>query len=220
MPLFIKICGITRVSDAKTCVELGANAVGCVFFPKSPRHVTLDQAKTISQAVENEVETVGVFVNQDYANIMRVVDYCRLKAVQLHGQESPDLVTRLRETGIKVIKALFIDGAPSPGLASKYSPSAFLVECSQGPLPGGNAAAWDYAFVRRFTHTSPLILAGGLSAATVANAIVTANPDGVDVSSAVEIRPGIKSRSKVAAFIAAAGKALPDIPESKQTNAS
>ena len=203
MSLFIKICGITRVSDAEICAKLGASAVGCVFFPKSPRHVTRQTAKTISQAVENDLETVGVFVNQNYSEIMRVVDFCRLNAVQLHGQESPELVSKLRETGIKVIKALFIGGTPSPDLAFQYPASALLVECSHGPLPGGNAAAWDYADVRRYTHASPLILAGGLSTKSVATAIVAVNPYGVDVSSAVETQPGIKSGRKVAAFITA-----------------
>ncbi len=200
-PIEVKICGLTRVSDAVGCAGSGADAVGCVFFPKSPRHVTLATARDISRAVSPAVGTVGVFVDADYATVMRTVDTCRLTAVQLHGRESPRLVRRIRKQGIRVIKALFIDGRPSPDRAADYPASAFLVECARGPLPGGNAMTWRYESVRAYGRIRPLILAGGLSPETVSRAIEQADPDAVDVSSGVEQRPGVKSMEKVGEFL-------------------
>lgn len=198
----IKICGLTTVSDAIGCAALGADAVGCVFFPKSPRHVTMETARDISRAVAPEVNTVGVFVNATFTAIIKIVDTCHLSAVQLHGQESPLLINRLQAEGVNVIKALFVDGRPSPQRAADYPASAFLVECAQGPLPGGNAAIWNYASVKKYDSIRPLILAGGLTLQNVSQAIETAEPDAVDVSSGVESRPGIKAMDKVSAFIA------------------
>lgn len=197
----VKICGLTTVSDAIGCATLGADAIGCVFFPKSPRHVTMETARDISRAVAPDVKPVGVFVNATFTAIMKVVDTCHLSAVQLHGQESPHLINRLRAEGVNVIKALFVDGRPSPERAADYRASAFLVECAQGPLPGGNAVIWNYASVKKYNSIRPLILAGGLSLQTVSQAIETTGPDAVDVSSGVESRPGIKAMDKVSAFI-------------------
>ncbi len=197
----IKICGLTRISDAVDCARLGAHAVGCVFFPKSPRHVSIETARDISLAVGPKVKTVGVFVNAPYETIVKTAGACRLSAVQLHGQESPALATRLQANNIKIIKTMFIDGQPSPTQAKDYQVSAYLVECSRGPLPGGNAMAWDYASVRKFTAVRPLILAGGLSSETISKAIQIARPNAIDVSSGVESRPGIKCMEKVSTFI-------------------
>ena len=134
----VKICGLTRVAEAKACAAMGADAVGCVFFPASPRHVTDDQATRICNALPQTVYTVGVFVNESFSTIMRRVDCCGLKAVQLHGQESPELVDRLRRQNLVVIKALFIHEVPDISLAPDYPASAFLVESGKGPLPDGN----------------------------------------------------------------------------------
>jgi len=207
----VKICGLTRVADAVGCVTSGADAIGCVFFPKSPRNVTPATAREISRAVLPRVNVVGVFVNAGYTTIMKAVDTCHLTAVQLHGQESPDLVTRLRQRGIPVTKALFIDGRPPATRATDYPASAFLLECAKGPLPGGNAMAWRYETVSVYDRTRPLILAGGLSPDTVARAIEQARPDAVDVSSGVETSPGVKSMASVRDFIATVrAQCLPD----------
>jgi phosphoribosylanthranilate isomerase len=149
---------------------------------------------------------VGVFVDADYATVMRTVDACRLTVVQLHGRESPELVGRVRKQGITVIKALFVDGRPSPARAADYPAHAFLVECAHGPLPGGNAMAWRYESVKADDRIRPLILAGGLSPETVSRAIEQARPDAVDVSSGVEQRPGVKSMDKVREFLSIVGR--------------
>ena len=129
----IKICGLTRVDEAMRCAELGADAVGCVFYPKSPRNVTENRAREISQALPRNVKTVGVFVNESYDDILRKVKDSLLDAVQLHGQEPPGLVARLKKETITVIKALFVDGRPSMEQAAEYTASGV----SGGMRPGG-----------------------------------------------------------------------------------
>lgn len=202
----IKICGLTRVDEAVGCAELGADAIGLVFFPKSPRHVTDELALAISSAVSDRVKRVGVFVNASFDDILQKVETCRLSAAQLHGRESPELVRRLSEAGIPVIKALFIDGKPDLSKADQYAASAFLVECNKGPLPGGNAMVWDWGAAKEFGADHPLILAGGLSPENITQAVSSALPHAVDVSSGVEASPGRKDLGRVAAFIEAVSK--------------
>ena len=197
----VKICGLTRVEQALQCVALGADAIGCVFYPKSPRHLTNDRAREICSAVTDHVKTVGVFVNESFSSIMNHVERCHLSTVQLHGQESPELVRRLRNQNLQVIKALFIDGNPSLKDAENYPASAFLVECGQGRLPGGNALQWNWDQARSFGEKHPLIIAGGLSPENVSHAIRVSWPHAVDVSSGVESSPGHKDIDKVTLFL-------------------
>jgi len=197
----IKICGITQVDHAIRCAELGADAIGCVFFPKSPRHLTEKKAREISDALPNHVTSVGVFVGKTYQEIMEKVEICNLRAVQLHGNESPELVQRLRAENLIVIKALFIDGTPALDDVASYDASGYIVECSGGPLPGGNAFAWNWDKAKAFGSEHPLILAGGLSPENVKQAIQDSMPDAVDVSSGVESTPGIKDPDKIKTFI-------------------
>ena len=197
----VKICGLTRVEQALQCVALGADAIGCVFYPKSPRHLTDDRAGEICSAVTDRVKTVGVFVNESFSSIMNHVERCHLSTVQLHGQESPELVRRLRNQNLQVIKALFIDGNPSLKDAENYPASAFLVECGQGRLPGGNALQWNWDQAKSFGEKHPLIIAGGLSPENVSHAIRVSWPHAVDVSSGVESSPGHKDIDKVTLFL-------------------
>ncbi len=202
----VKICGLTRVDEAEGCVQLGADAVGCVFFPKSPRHVSGEQAAAICRALSGRATVVGVFVNAGFDAIMARVGRCGLGAVQLHGQEGPELVRRLGDEGVPVIKALFDGGRPGLGDAGSYAAAAFLVECAKGPLPGGNAMAWDWSSARPLGAAHPMILAGGLSPQNVAQAIAAARPSAVDVSSGVESAPGRKDLARAAAFVEAVNR--------------
>lgn len=199
--LEIKICGLTRVDEAVACAEAGADAIGLVFYPPSPRHLTVAQAKEISRALPERTARVGVFVNTSLAEILETNDICQLTAVQLHGQESPELIIDLNNSGILVIKALFIHKAPFVAEASLYPAAAFLVECGNGRLPGGNAMAWNWAEVKPFGEEHSLILAGGLSPETIEEAVAAAAPDAVDVSSGVESSPGRKDLHKVRVLI-------------------
>lgn len=197
----VKICGLTRIEDAIGCEELGVDAIGCVFYPKSPRHLTQDRAREICAAVPERIKTVGVFVNNTYSDIMQHAEYCHLSTVQLHGHESPELVRRLRKEHLHVIKALFIDHEPFLKDASEYQASAFLVECGQGKLPGGNALEWNWKLAKNFGEKHPLIIAGGLAPENVAHAVEMSAPHAVDVSSGVEEAPGQKDLDKIKAFM-------------------
>ena len=128
----IKICGLTRIEHAAACAELGADALGFIFYPKSSRHLSRQKAAEIIQNLQAPITTVGVFVNETFETIMEHVQFCGLGAVQLHGHESPKLVSRLRSENIRVIKALFSGKAPSMEEAPRYDADAYLVECGKG----------------------------------------------------------------------------------------
>jgi len=208
----VKICGITQVEQALWCTDLGADAIGCVFYPKSPRHLTEKKAQEITDVLPDHVTSVGVFVGNTYQEIMEKVEKCNLRAVQLHGKESPELVQQLKKENLIVIKALFIDGTPALEDVKSYDASGYIVECSGGPLPGGNALAWNWDQAKAFGGEHPLILAGGLSPKNVKQAIQDSMPDAIDVSSGVESSPGIKDLDKIKTFIDAVRQAKTSRP--------
>lgn len=197
----VKICGLTHVQDALTCARHGADAVGFVFYPKSPRHVSRSRVRAICRALPPSVDRVGVFVNSPFSGIMSIAAHCRLTTVQLHGRESPELVSRLRREGLSVIKALFLGQFPKTENAVEYNASAFLIEYGKGRLPGGNAREWDYNRVVNFGHRHPFVLAGGLTPQNVRRAIHACSPDAVDVSSGVETKAGQKDFAGIKTFL-------------------
>jgi phosphoribosylanthranilate isomerase/indole-3-glycerol phosphate synthase/phosphoribosylanthranilate isomerase len=199
----VKVCGLTRVDEAQACAALGIDAVGLVFYPPSPRFVTEQRAREIADEIPASVATVGVFVDEPLDGILRKIERCRLRAVQLHGREPPELIDRLQREAVLVIKALF--SRKSPGLArvADYTASAFLVECGSGRLPGGNAREWNWQEARAVGASRPLLLAGGLNPDNVADAIAAGLPDALDVSSGVERAPGRKDKTRVRRFMEA-----------------
>jgi phosphoribosylanthranilate isomerase len=203
----VKICGLTRVDEAVACARAGARAVGCVFYPRSPRFVTSGTASEIRRELPDDVACVGVFVDESFEAIMRLIQRTGFRVVQLHGREAPELVKRLRREGLGVIKALFADRAPGLDRAGDYAGAVFLAECGGGPLPGGNAQAWEWRQAAPIGRRHPLILAGGLTPENAAQAVRAACPDALDVSSGVETSPGCKNIRKVEEFIAAVAAA-------------
>jgi phosphoribosylanthranilate isomerase len=203
----VKVCGLTRVEEAVACAALGVAAIGCVFYARSPRNVTTEVARAIRRALPTAVACVGVFVDEPLARMLAVAADVGLNAVQLHGNESPEVVARLRREGLVVIKALFAEREPRLDQAPRYPASAFLVECGRGALPGGNALAWEWSEAAALGGFYPVILAGGLAPDNAAHAILSAHPDAVDVSSGVESAPGCKDLGKVGHFIAAVREA-------------
>ena len=197
----VKVCGLTSPEEATACADLGAHAIGLVFYPPSPRFVTDEQAREICRSVSGRVCTVGVFVNESPGRVLDRVERCGLAAVQLHGKESPEAVEELMRAGVKVIKALFSNAAPSFASVGEYAASAYLVECAGGPLPGGNALQWDYGAAAGISRSHPVVLAGGLNSENVNETIRRVSPDAVDVSSGVESRPGRKDLDKVKQFL-------------------
>jgi phosphoribosylanthranilate isomerase/indole-3-glycerol phosphate synthase/phosphoribosylanthranilate isomerase len=207
----IKICGLTKVDQALGCVDLGADAIGLVFYPKSPRFVNDALAREIAGAVSTAARVTGVFVDENYTSIMRKVEKCGLTAVQLHGRETAELVQEIKRSGVTVIKALFNRREPSFLSSVRYYPSAFILECGGGRLPGGNAETWDWSAAAVIERQLPIVLAGGLSAENALAAVTAGKPDAVDVSSGVETAPGDKDLNKVKAFLAAVDEAAAGI---------
>ncbi len=198
----VKICGLTDPFQAAGCAELGADAIGLVFYKRSPRYVSTDRAVEICSELPLEVITTGVFVNESYDFIMKRVEACSLRAVQLHGSETPGLVNKLAQAGVAVIKALFAGKKPFFIDTTMFDKaSGFLVECGRGILPGGNAEQWDWKLAKQVVTDRAVILAGGLTPENVVKAVEFASPDAVDVSSGVEISHGKKDLNKVKAFI-------------------
>ena len=200
----VKVCGLTRPDEALACARLGANAIGLVFYPKSPRHLTARQAGDICQCLPSDVKPVAVCVDMPSKEILALAAACGFGTVQLHGRETPQKVARLTQAGLRVVKALFTNRPPDVTQASRYeAAAAFLVECGAGRLPGGNALAWDWTLPADLFQKQPVILAGGLTPDNIRQALRIARPDAVDVSSGVEAAPGRKDLEKVKAFMAA-----------------
>jgi len=199
---FIKICGLTNPHEAKECAGLGAHALGLVFFKKSPRNLSMEDAENVCTVVPHNIITTGVFVDETYDFIMKRVERCKLKAVQLHGKESPALVTKLADNGVRVIKALFGKKEPLFDKAKLYENAwACLVEYGKGKLPGGNAEKWNWELVKNMVPDRRIIVAGGLGPDNVCSALAMSGAFGVDVSSGVESYPGRKDLEKVRRFI-------------------
>ncbi|MBF0412344.1 MAG: indole-3-glycerol phosphate synthase TrpC [Desulfamplus sp.] len=206
--LFVKICGLTTLEDALACVKAGADAIGFIFYPKSPRYISPDAVGEITKKLPEHIITTGVFVDEDYKTIMRVVKASSIKAVQLHGNETPELVRQLADDGLIVIKALFAGKDPHLSKAHLYDDAhAILVEYGKGVLPGGNGEIWNWELATEASNTNNnkkelrIIIAGGINPENIEKAIDTANPWGVDLSSGVEFSPGKKDIEKVKKFI-------------------
>jgi len=196
--LFIKVCGITRLTDALHAVEHGATAVGFVLWPRSPRAVTVERAAEIIAELPSNVMTVGVFVNEPVDAIRQVVERARLTAVQLHGDEPPAYADALDWPVIRAVSVKDIGEA-----SEAWSPdTALLVDNIDPVRRGGTGAAIDWSQAAVIAQKRRVVLAGGLTPDNVASAIRAVRPYGVDVSSGVESAPGVKDFDKVAQFIA------------------
>ena len=194
---FIKVCGITRVSDALHAVEQGATALGFVLWPKSPRAVSVDRAAEIVAELPSHVMAVGVFVNEPIDSIRSAVDHARLTAVQLHGDEPPAYADALDWPVFRAVSVEEIDSAAEAWSAE----TALLVDNIDPVRRGGTGGAIDWTRASGVARTRRIVLAGGLTPENVASAIRAVHPFGVDVSSGVEAAPGVKDLDKVTQFI-------------------
>ncbi|WP_080558746.1 phosphoribosylanthranilate isomerase [Ectopseudomonas mendocina] len=194
-----KICGITRVEDALAAVEAGADAIGLVFYAKSPRAVNVEQAAEIVQALPPFVTSVGLFVNMPREQLLAVLQQVPLDLLQFHGDESP---AECEGYGRPYIKALRV--RPGENVAAAMAPYAgargILLDTFVEGVPGGTGAAFDWSLVPQGV-ARPIILAGGLEAHNVAAAIRQVRPYAVDVSGGVEASKGIKDAGKIRAFV-------------------
>jgi phosphoribosylanthranilate isomerase len=194
----VKICGITSIEDALAAAEAGADALGFVFFEKSPRYIEPEKAAAIIAQLPPFVQVVGLFVNAalDFVNL--TADSCRLDIVQLHGDESPAYCQAVRR---RVLKAFRVRGMESLAAMADYRVAAFLLDAYTPGVYGGTGESfnWDCAVAAK--GRGPIVLAGGLDAENVASAVERVAPYGVDVSSGVESSPGRKDHEKVRRFI-------------------
>jgi phosphoribosylanthranilate isomerase len=196
--MMIKICGITNLEDALAAVDEGATALGFVFHPPSPRAVSEETAAGIIARIPPSVWKVGVFVDRDPSEIGRIVAACGLDVAQLHGSESPAQAPR----GVRVWKAL---RAGPDGLEAGWpveAAEAFVLDTASGAGFGGTGKTFPWHWARSFP--GKVILAGGLDASNVAEAVRVAQPWGVDASSRLEFAPGRKDPAKVREFVRAA----------------
>ena len=194
----VKICGITNIDDALHAVACGADALGFVFYAKSPRCLTPEAAKEIIAALPPFVTTVGLFVNENPTRIRDVTAYCGLDVLQLHGEETPQDCLLLPR---RVVKALRVKDEGSLKLLGYYPVSGLLLDSWVPGSYGGTGQCFNWNFASMAAKTYQIILAGGLTPENVAEAVQTVHPYGVDVSSGVENAPGCKDPAKVKAFI-------------------
>ncbi len=205
MSLKIKICGITNLEDAQLAVQAGADALGFIFYPQSPRFVEIQVVKSIVNQLPPFVLPVGVFVNEEQSMVQNVMDVCGLALAQLHGEESPAYCESL---GHPVLKGIRLRDRTSFLALAEYKGRAgvrgFVLDAFSESAYGGTGEIADWNLAAEAAHAAPILLAGGLSSENVQEAIQQVQPYGVDVSSGVEARPGQKDPNKVQAFIHAA----------------
>jgi len=210
---WVKICGITNVEDAITAVEAGADALGFVFYEKSPRRVALDTVKQIIAQLPEQVEKVGVFVDQLEGPICATAEEAGLTAVQLHGtNEDPrtaDLI-RKKKRDLRILIGISMLQSSPEGWAMMWTPDvihAFLVDTGNSTSSGGTGRPFDWRAqepnVSAIARLGRVVVAGGLSSTNVSEAMRILKPWGVDVSSGVEAKPGKKDTGKVRAFVEA-----------------
>lgn len=194
----VKICGITNVEDALQACACGADALGLVFYDKSPRCVTPETARVIIQALPPLVTPVGLFVNEQPQRIRQLAEYCGLDVIQLHGDEGPQ---DCDFAPLRSIKALRVRDAASLVGHEQFPTSALLLDAWVAGAYGGTGESFNWELAAGIARQRPVILAGGLTPDNVAAAVSAVRPYGVDVSSGVESVPGRKDPAKVAAFI-------------------
>jgi phosphoribosylanthranilate isomerase len=198
--VFLKICGITRLVDAKLAIDAGASALGFVLWPRSPRFVSDRQVAEIVAALPASIMTVGVFVNQPPEEIAMTMHRTGLTTIQLHGDEQTEYLTKLRRPSWKIWKSVALDRADAV-FGTWPAETIFLVDAADPIRRGGTGQVVDWVRAADLARRRNVVLAGGLTPENVAEAIEQVHPYGVDVSSGVEDAPGLKNANKVIRFL-------------------
>jgi phosphoribosylanthranilate isomerase len=211
----VKVCGLTSLHDAETAAELGAWALGMVFFASSPRSCSLEEAQRICSRLRRRVELCGVFVNESLDRLIAVNEELGLSMLQLHGDEGPAFCAEVaRRSGARVIKAVQVTDAGDVRQLERFHTDFHMLDArSSSPrarqLRGGTGESFDWRLASSRRSRAPLILSGGLSAENVAEAIAVARPFAVDTASGTEQAPGRKDARKLRAFFGAVAAAWP-----------
>ena len=199
----VKICGITNTGDARVAAEAGADAVGLIFA-ESPRRVGIEGARRISIALPENIIRVGVFVDEEPAEVLRISRKVGLDLAQLHGDETPDTVTAVREGGVKVMKALRVRDAASIEALDGYEADLFLLDAYSEKARGGTGERFDWRVAKSLRGRDNIVVSGGLGPENVREAVEFFEPYGVDASSSLEDEPGRKNGERVRRFVLAA----------------
>jgi len=221
MPAKVKICGVTNLADAELTAELGAWALGMIFYEPSPRRCSLEAAAAISASMRRRVELCGVFVNAPAEEIAAVAEELGLSLLQLHGDEGPSFCAEVRRrTGARVIKAAQVSIPGDVRAIERFHVDFHLLDAAPtragaGALRGGTGESFDWGMLSARRSRIPLILSGGLDAANVQQAIARTRPWAVDVASGTESAPGHKDPARLRAFFAAVADAPADSPSSR-----
>jgi phosphoribosylanthranilate isomerase len=198
----VKICGITNLEDALASLFAGADALGFVFYKKSPRNISLSQAQNISRLLPKKILRVGVFVDADISTVKRIARACHLDMLQFHGHESSAYCQKFK--GYKIIKAFRIGTPEDLDKISKYKTFAYLFDSFSNTQFGGTGNKFNWKILAQSARIEPIIfVSGGLTAGNVRQAVKLLKPDWVDVSSSLELRPGKKNHQKIRKFIQA-----------------
>jgi len=205
--VFLKVCGLTRLADARHAVDNGATALGFVFWARSPRFVAPGTAAEIVAALPSTVTAVGVFVNEPVETVRAIAEQVGLTAVQLHGDEPPGYADVLRWPVLRSTTLASFDAA----CAAWSNGTTLLVDAADPERRGGTGMAVDWDQAATLARRRRIVLAGGLTPANVGEAVARVRPYGVDVSSGVETAPGVKDFDKVARFLDSARKAFATI---------
>jgi phosphoribosylanthranilate isomerase len=200
----VKICGITRPADARRAADLGAWAVGMVFWPDSPRKCAIEDAEAIGAELRRRLQLAGVFVNATLDEIAATADRCGLTLVQLHGDEGPAYCREAaRRTGCKVMKAVRVRDAAQVQDLQRFHTDFHLLDAYSPRTPGGTGETFAWELARGHGGEPPVVLSGGLTPDNVGDAIVAARPFAVDTASGTEAEPGRKDPAKLKAFFRA-----------------
>jgi len=194
----VKICGITNLEDALAAADAGADALGFIFYPESPRFIEPGEVRNIVSKLPVFITTVGVFVNEKEEMIRRIIRESGVQVLQFHGEESPWLCTRFREKVIKVFRVRDLDSIDSMKM---YPVDTFLLDTYHEEVRGGSGKTFDWKIAEKAKEYGRIILSGGLTPSNVGEVIIRIRPYGVDVSSGVEISPGKKDHRKIRDFI-------------------
>jgi phosphoribosylanthranilate isomerase len=195
----IKICGITRLDDALLAAACGVDALGFIFYRKSPRYIMPAAAQKIIAALPESIAKVGVFVNGNMAEIEEMISSCRLDIVQLQGNESPEDCRRFLPSG--VIKAVHLKRSDDLKYLRHYDVRAFLADSREGGFFGGTGKRTDWELAAETARLYPLVLAGGLNEENILDAIRQVSPSAVDINSGVEESPGKKNHERMERII-------------------
>lgn len=200
-----KVCGIMRPRDAAHAIQLGAEAIGMIFYRRSPRAITVSEAAEIAVAA-GDARSVGVFVNESPEIIAKIAGRVPLQVVQLHGDEGPADCDAVRSAApsVEIWKAVRVGPEFDFAALSEFDVDAFLLDTARAGAFGGTGETFDWRLALEAKRHGRIVLSGGLDGANVAEAIRIVEPWGVDASSRLEARPGVKDPAKVASFLEAA----------------